>query len=180
VPLYFYLCVVFDWFFILISVDLSWVCVYLCCILFFCSSQLDTSVVRCVTKDGSPVACSGDDQNSVSWILASVSGDLTSDIVESQFSVQNNVSSLPEGSTAETIHCSQPGKIKNASFDDGTLATRSPAVQTMKRADSLPSTLLWYVFWCNDTSWKYIVTCTSCQVVFFFSILYLYLFCCLC
>jgi len=120
--------------------------------MFFCSSQLDSSVVECITKDCSPAACSGDDNNSVTWILPGVSGDSASDIVESQLSGQNNAFNLLEDSMAQNSHCSQPGKIKNASFDDGTISAPSTALQTMKRADSLPSTLLWYVFWCHASS----------------------------
>jgi len=124
--------------------------------MFLCSPQLNCSVGecftkeaspagKCFTKEASPAACSGDDSNSVSWIPVGVSGDSASDVVESQVFGQNNALNLSEGSVAQSEHCSHAARVKNGSFDNGTLSVLSTALQTLKRADSLPSTLLRYV-----------------------------------
>jgi len=109
-----------------------------------CSPQLNSVLGQPCTKKASSVDCSGND-NSVSWIPAGSNGASASDVVESNLSCQNNVSNLSEDSLAQSSHCSQPELVKDGSFNSGTVPVFSPLMQTMKRADSLPSSLLRYV-----------------------------------
>jgi len=106
-----------------------------------CSPLLISLVGQPCTKEASPADCSGDD-TSVSGLPPAVSGGSAS---ESNFSCRNNVSNLSEDSMACSNHSSQPELIKGRSFDSEILLDLSPALKPMKRADSLPSTLLWYV-----------------------------------
>jgi len=109
-----------------------------------CSFQLNSVLGQHCTKKASSVDGSGND-NSISWIAAGADGDSASDVVESNLSCPNNMSNLSEENLAQTSHCSQPELIKDGSFDSGTSPALSPALLTMKRADSLPSNLLRYV-----------------------------------
>lgn len=109
-----------------------------------CSPQLNSVLGRPCTKTDSSMDYSGND-NSVSWIPATANGDSASDVVESNLSFQNNVSNLLEDNLAQSSHCSQPELVKDGSFDSRSSPDFSPALQTMKRAGSLPSNLLWYV-----------------------------------
>jgi len=139
--------------------------------MFFCSPQLKSMVVPYLTSDVSPVACSGDDNIGVSWLPAGISGDSASDIVESQLSGQNDALNLSEGSVARSNRCVQPARIKNGSFDNGTLPVLSAALQTMKRSDSLPSNLLRYV---SLVAYFMLEVCTlTSQSKIYFVILYL-------
>ena len=128
--------------------------IYLCLFLLYdvlCSPQLNSLVGQPFTKDVSPATCSGDD-NSVSRIPTCVIGDSASDVVESHLSCQNNVLNLSEESMAQSSHCSQSELVKDRSFDSVTLLPfLSTDLQTMKRADSLPSSLLRYVLVPNCT-----------------------------
>jgi len=100
--------------------------------------------IQCFTKDISAAACAGDDNSSVSWIPSVIIGDSESDVVEPQFSGQNNSFNLSEDSVAQSSR-SQPAWIRNGSFDNETLLFPSTPLQTMKRSDSLPNSLLRYV-----------------------------------
>jgi len=107
-----------------------------------CSPQLN-SVAGLKIKAVSATNGSGDD-GCVSQSLVHVSGDSASDVVESHLCCQNNVLNLSEESVARSTgsHGSQPELVRD---ENVTLPVPSTALQTMKRADSLPSSLLRYV-----------------------------------
>jgi len=109
-----------------------------------CSLQLSSVVDQPFTNDVSPANCSGDD-NGISRIVVFVSADSASDVVESHLSCQNNLVNLSEESVVQRNHCSRVEPVEDGSCDGETLTVPSTMLQRMKRAGSLPSTLLWYV-----------------------------------
>jgi len=74
-----------------------------------------------------------------------VISDYAVDVIESHPPYQNNVLDLSEESVTQSNHCSQSESMKGGHSDTGSLSVPSPPFQTMKRAGSLPSTLLRYV-----------------------------------
>jgi len=107
------------------------------------SPELNLAVDQPFTKEVCPAECSGND-DSLSLIPAIVIGDCASQQVDSHFHCQNSISNLPEETMARSEHDAQSELDKDVSFDDGNLPVPSTALQTMKRADSLPSSLLRY------------------------------------
>lgn len=124
-----------------------------------------------LTNDISPANCSVDD-NSITWIHTAVSA--ASGATELCPSCQNDVLNLSEDSVVQSSHCSEREVVEDESFDGGTLTLRveSTTLPRMKRADSLPSSLLWYVLPPETPHSKILPSCSVLNSFF--------CFCCVC
>lgn len=131
-----------------------------------CSLQLSSVVDQPFTNDVSPANCSGDN-NGISRVAVFVSADSASDVVESHLSCQNNVANLSEESVTQNNDCSHVELVEDGSVDGETLTVPSTMLQRMKRAGSLPSTLLWYVSQRYTSRQKYIHLKVSLSFLFY-------------
>jgi len=107
------------------------------------STRLNLAAGELFATEVSTASCSADVSSSFHAPPA-ISDDSVSEFVESHFSCENSASVLSEDSLAQSFH-SRHELVKDGSFDNGTRPVLPTALQTMKRADSLPSSLLRYV-----------------------------------